>query len=261
MEPAINNMNPIALLSVPFLFCVACGSVPAGSARGETMATAAAPAAAASTAGKHRFEVGTHTVRSLVDTAALRTGRIWIVHPQEMEGAPAIDMQSAVEVADADIEAFVSELLWSRGYVVVVRKAAADAREVVSLHGPRGGEILADAPLRSLEEVVAQPASRAPVRVTMQLEHVNATIAMNAMRPFFAQSPGFASLTFGTAGNNSLLVISGIQCEVAQAVALLRAVDKPDAGVEKQVTDLQAENAVLRAKVRELEKQQGQKED
>lgn len=115
--------------------------------------------------------------------------------------------------------------------------------------------------MRSVDEVMAQPASRTPVRVTMQLQHVNATIVMNAMRPFFAQSARSASLTFGTAGNNSMFVISGIQCEVAQAVALLRAVDKPDAGVEKQVTDLQAENTVLRAKVRELEKQQGQKED
>jgi hypothetical protein len=254
-------MNPITSVSLLSCICVACGSIPAGAARGEPMAPVAAPVAAASAAGKHRFEVGTHTVRSLVDTAALRTGRIWIVHPQEMEGAPAIDMQNAVDVADADIESFVSELLWSRGYVVVVRKAAADAREVVSLNGPRGRDILAEAPMRSVDEVMAQPASRTPVRVTMQLQHVNATIVMNAMRPFFAQSARSASLTFGTAGNNSMFVISGIQCEVAQAVALLRAVDKPDAGVEKQVTDLQAENTVLRAKVRELEKQQGQKED
>lgn len=254
-------MNPIALLSVPLLFCVACGSAPARASQDKPKEPVAAPVAEAPAAGRHRFEAGAHSVQSLVDAAALRTGRNWIVHPGEMEGVSTIDMQNAVEVADADIEAFVSELLWSRSFVVVVRKAAADAREVVSLNGPRGREILADAPLRSLEEVLAQPVSRTPVLVTMQLEHFNATIAMNAMRPFFAQSARSASLTFGTAGNNSMLVLSGIQSEVAQAAALLRSVDKPDAGVEKQVTDLQAEITALRAQVRELEKQLGQKKD
>jgi len=253
-------MNPIALLSVPFLFCVACGSVPARASLDKPKEPVAVPVAEAPAAGKHRFEAGAHSLQSLVDAAALRTGRNWIVHPgeMEMEGVAAIDMQNAVEVADADIEEFVSELLWSRSFVVVVRKAAADAREVVSMKGTSSRDIFVEAPILGVDEVMAQPASRTPVLVTMQLEHINASIAANAMRPFFARS---ASVTFGSGGNNSMLVISGIQSEVAQVVALLRSVDKPDAGVEKQVTDLQAENAALRAKVRELEKQQGQKED
>lgn len=258
MEPAINNMNPIALLCVPFLFCVACGSSPARASYEKPKEPVAVPVAEAPAAGKHRFEAGAHSLQSLVDAAALRTGRNWIVHPGEMEGVAAIDMQNAVEVADADIEAFVSELLWSRSFVVVVRKAAADAREVVSMKGTSSRDIFVEAPILGVDEVMAQPASRTPVLVTMQLEHINASIAANAMRPFFARS---ASVTFGSGGNNSMLVISGIQSEVAQVVALLRSVDKPDAGVEKQVTDLQAENTALRAQVRELEKQLGQKKD
>lgn len=259
------NINSLAFLSIPLCLCVACGSIPSGPDRAEPGAVAAASAAPASAVDKHRFSAGSHSLRSLVDTAALRTHRIWVVHPGEMEGAPAIDMQSAVEVADADIEAFVSELLWSRGFVVVARKAAADALEVVSMNGPRASEVLAEAPLRSVDEVMAQPACRAPVRVTLQLEHVNANIVMNSMRPFFAQSARSASLVFGTAGSNSVFVISGIQSEVAQAVALIRAVDKPDAGAEKQVTDLQVEITNLRAQIqqleKQLEKQQAQKKD
>lgn len=250
------NMNRNALLSVPFLLFVACNSVSAGTSQHDPQQPVAAPVSQAPANGKRRLEAGEHSVRSLVDIAAQLTGRNWIVHPGELEGAPAILLQNAVEIADKNAEAFVAELLWLRGFVVVSREAAGDAREVISLQGPRRSAVFAEAPVRTLEEVMAKPGARLPIRVSMHLAHINGTVANNSLRPFFASAGASpTSLTFGSAGNHSMLVICGIQSEVAQAISLIRSVDVADESQTKQQVDLQQEVETLRARVQQLEQQ------
>jgi hypothetical protein len=114
---------------------------------------------------------------------------------------------------------------------------------------------------------LARPALRQCVTVVYELQHSNALIATNALRPFFGQSGGQApmSLMLGNIGNEAAIVFSGPQDVVASALRLVQAADVPtpsgnggqlDARIEamfKQNEELRARMAALEQLVRQKE--------
>jgi hypothetical protein len=155
---------------------------------------------------------------------------------------PSVELQLPV-VTDRDgCEELLCSLLWVRGLVVVPLDEGKGVYEVLSMHGPRAREVPMRAVPRTPEQVLARPALRQFVTVVTTLKHVNATIATNALRPFFAsvnQNQSALALSLGNVGNASAMLISGPQDAVAYALRLLQAVDVPQPP-EQQKTELEA---------------------
>src|SRR5262249_23945075 len=104
----------------------------------------------------------------------------------------------------------LNELLASRALVVVPVDAARQVYQVLSLHGQRAGEIYARAVPMSVDEVLRRPGRKQVVLVTMLLQHIDASIAVNALRPFFAVGNSQTlSISLGTVGTNESLLLLG----------------------------------------------------
>jgi hypothetical protein len=142
---------------------------------------------------------------------------------------PSVELQLPV-VTDRDgCEELLHGLLWTRGLAVVPVDEAKGVYEVLALNGQRGREVQMRAVQRTPEQVLARPALRQFVTVVTTLKHANASFATNSLRPFFSvqgQTP-FGSLSLGTAGTPTSLLLSGPQDAVANALRLVQAVDVP----------------------------------
>ena len=99
----------------------------------------------------------------------------------------------------------------------------------------------------------ARPSLRVPVATVIQLQHVNAMVANNALRPFFSNlgSNNIGSLSIGNIGNSTSLLITGMQDQVASAIGLIRQCDVPQ-GEPKP--DLDTRLAELERRIAALEK-------
>lgn len=133
-------------------------------------------------------------------------------------------------VTDRDgCEEMLTGLLWTVGLALVPIDEKKGVYEVIAMSGARQREISARAVIRTAEQVLARPALRMFVTCVVPLEHTNATIATNALRPFFATSQQ-PQLTIGNMGNSSAVLLTGPQDQVALAVQLLQAADLPARG-------------------------------
>jgi hypothetical protein len=183
---------------------------------------------------------GTYLQRNiLVDDVELMPNRKQRPAPPAAAGAagaaepppdgPSVELQLPV-VTDRDgCEELLQGLLWTRGLAIVPVDEAKGVYEVLAMSGQRGREVQMRALQRTPEQVLARPALRQFVTVVTSLEHVNANFATNSLRPFFSvqgQTP-FGSVSLGTAGTATSLLLNGPQDAVANALRLLRAVDVP----------------------------------
>lgn len=176
-------------------------------------------------------EAGETKLTEFIDRCAAYLQWNVLTADQEMAGAPAapIRLQQRIEVDRAGCEDLLTSMLVRSGFVLTVVDERKHLYEVLNLSGPRGREIIPRAVRRTPEEVLARPALRFPVTTVVELQHINAPIATNALRPFFASAGGgMSSLTIGNAGNNTTILLSGLQDQVATAIGLLRTADVPE---------------------------------
>lgn len=147
----------------------------------------------------------------------------------EPPSGPFVELQLPVVTDAAGCEELLTGLLWTRGLVLVPLDEAKGVYEVLSMNGPRAREINLRAPQRTVQQVLARPALRQYVTVVVELRHTNATIANNALRPFFAMagSNNGVPLNIGNVGNATSLLLSGPQDVVASALQLVQAADVP----------------------------------
>ncbi len=186
-----------------------------------------------------------------------------LVKEQELQMAPAdvaVELQQPVRTdADGCVDMF-SSLLWMNGFALTPVDEARGVYEIIARNGPRAREVAARAVHRTVEQVMARPDSFLCVTTVVPLEHINATIATNALRPFFASrsGPGGTGLTLGNVGHNASLVLSGPQNAVASAIGLLRLADvapkEPAPGLAEQVAALAKQVEALTARLAALEK-------
>jgi hypothetical protein len=221
-------------------------------------AAASAPTAKAATAATFVLEAGDVKIGDLIDRAATFLHWNILANPQELSsasGAGIFKLQQRVETDAQGCQELLASLLGTSGFALTSLDEKKSLYEVISMFGPRGREVFNRSVNRSPEEILARPDLRMAVTTVVQLQHINATIATNALRPFFAStgSPsGGASLTLGNVGNNTGMLLSGMQDQVANAIRMLRLVDVPPA--QPPVQGLTEQIEALQDRVAKLEK-------
>ncbi len=131
-----------------------------------------------------------------------------------------------------DFYSFFQTMLYIKGFAVVPRGAGdLEILEIVSMTGPRGREVTNGAVYVMPDELPQyRNQTGVPILTTVPLKNINATIATNALRPFFASTgapTGGGTLTLGNVGNNSAMLLQGFGPQVFAAVELLKLVDIP----------------------------------
>lgn len=208
--------------------------------------------------------VGDLPLQAVVDAAAafLKVNILYNRAEIQAQGG-TIFLQTPMTLARDKAEAAISDLVYTNGFVLAPRDADQAVYELVHLRGPKAREAMQMAPQRTAEQVLSRPTLKQPVQTSLTLQNTNATIAINALRPFYAAtSGGPTNMTFGCADNHTML-LSGIQCEVAKAIELLRKVDvkSEDAdAVGATPDDLPTKNLLRRVAKLEHTVQQLQKE-
>lgn len=145
-------------------------------------------------------------------------------------GATTIRLHNPIATDLQGCEEFLTSMLYRFGFALTVLDQSKQIYEVIAMTGPRQREITNRAQSRTPEQVLARPDLKVPVVTVVVLKHVNATIATNALRPFYAVTGGAAGgaqLTLGNVGNNSAMLLCGYNDQVAAALKLLQFCDVP----------------------------------
>lgn len=148
-----------------------------------------------------------------------------------------------------DFYSFFQTMLYIKNFAVVPRgEGDLEILEIISITGPRQREITNGAKYVPPDELSQfRNQTGVPILTTIPLKHINATIATNALRPFYASTGGAAGgaqLTLGNVGNNTAMLLQGYGPQVYAAVKLLELVDvpveQPNLTVQVQVLENQA---------------------
>lgn len=220
------------------------------------------PAAESIRTGKEGFVLpkGPFELRDLIDEAAtfLQWNILYTEEELQHAGRTPFVFQKELALDALGCEEALCRLLGTRGCALTTIDAEKRLYEVVFIQGPRRNEITSRAVLRTPEEILRRPDLHAPVITHLQLEHTNANIAVNALRPFLAQShnQAMSGVMIGTAGNNSNVVLTGFQDEVARVVQILQRCDTEQpvpAEMEQRLVQIEQALARLSEAVKTLQ--------
>ncbi len=198
------------------------------------------------------IEAGEIKLTDLIDRAAAHLQWNILVDARDMAAQgnlPTAKLQQRLDVDRDGCEEILTSLLYRSGFVVVPVDEQKHIYEVIASNGVRAREITTRAVRRTPAEILARPTLLIPVTTTVTLKHINAMIATNSLRPFFASGgSGGSSLTIGNVGNNTGMVISGMQDQVATVLRMLETCDVPPPKMESGLEDrLEAIEKRLRA--------------
>ncbi len=177
------------------------------------------------------LDAGSHEVTNLIDRVAAFLEYNILCEPGELSNAGSIRITRRTEVDTHGCWKLFNSLLYHKGLAIVPLQADQGFYQVLSMQGHRSREISSAAMFVPHQEVEAYAGSMATaIQTTVPLQNVNATIATNALRPFFAStgSPQGGGLTLGNVGNNTSLLLQGYGHQVAAACRLLERVDVSD---------------------------------
>jgi len=192
-----------------------------------------APAFAQDTKQQDPFVLpaGDITITALVDSCASYLGRNILYNQSEVQSGSSqgstMKLQRQIVTDHAGCEELLHSLLYRKGFAVTPVDPRRDVYEVILMTGQRGREVSNRAVHKSTKEILARPDLKVMVITVVELEHINAQLANNALRPFFASTGGNygGSLSIGNVGNRSSLLLQGFQDQVAQAIRMLRLCD------------------------------------
>jgi hypothetical protein len=208
--------------------------------------------------GPFVVEAGETALSALIDRAAayLDCNIVWNDRDLAAAGpVPAVRLQAPITTDRDGCLDFLADALYRSGFALTWANERLRIMEAINMAGPRGREVTNRATARTVEEVTSRPWLRMPVTVTLPLQHVNATIATNALRPFFASTgapgPG-CSLIIGNVGNSAAMIVSGMQDQVAQAIRVVRECDLPQRP-EPEVLDAQKRVGTIEKRLEALE--------
>ena len=131
-----------------------------------------------------------------------------------------------------DFYAFFQTMLYIKGFAIIPRgEGDLEVLEIVMMQGTRGRAVANGARYVAPDEIEQyRNQTGVPILTTVKLRHINAQLATNALRPFFASTGGSnagGSVQIGNVGNKSSLLLQGFGPQVYAAVLLLRLVDTP----------------------------------
>lgn len=171
---------------------------------------------------------GTHAPADLLVRVATFLGRNILWDERELaapEMRPFV-IQSELRLDARGCEAVTSQLFHSRGFALVPLDVARGTWEMISVQGPRRGELASRAIAMSVDDVMVRADSYVPVRCVVPLENVAATRAATTLRPFFMSNGPANGLSIGTLGSDSALILQGFAAEVASAIEIIRTADR-----------------------------------
>ena len=180
------------------------------------------------------LEPGEIRLNDLIDRCASLLGWNILVRNEEISaaggGEATIRLQNRLTTDVQGCEDFLSNMLYRGCCVLTALDESKQLYEIISATGPRQREITNRAQSRTPAQVLARPALKVPVLTVVELKHINATIATNALRPFFASTgsaAGGSQLTLGNVGNNPAVLLCGMNDQVAAAIRLVQTCDVP----------------------------------
>ena len=204
------------------------------------------------------LQAGEISIKDLVDQCATYLDVNILSNPQECSTSSPIRLQKAITTDRDGCKDMLTGLLYRAGFALTTIDENLHMYEIIMMTGPRGREIMNRAEQKTNAEVLAKPNLKMPVTTVVQLEHINAQLANNALRPFFASNSGSqASLAFGSVGSRSALLLSGMQDQVAQAIQMHKTCDvaptpEPDASIAEQLQQLQQRVLALEKQLAKL---------
>ena len=131
---------------------------------------------------------------------------------------------------EKDFFSFFQTMLYIKGFAVVPRgEGDLELLEIIQMTGTRAREITNGARYVSPDLVADyRYQTGVPILTVLPLRYINAQMAQNALRPFFATTGGGqtgGAIQIGTVGNKSALLLQGYGPQVYSAVELLKLVD------------------------------------
>lgn len=183
----------------------------------------------ASRAAEFEIAAGAHDLPDLVARAArfLERNILWSDYGDRKK-TPSLEItiDQTLRLGPNGCEDVISSLLYSRGFALVPVDVEYDLFEVIFRTGPRREEIASRAVYRTPAEIATRGSGYLPVLTTVELEHIDARVAINALRPFFMASRS-SEMQLGSAGDERTLFLQGPTCYVAQALRAVGVADRP----------------------------------
>ena len=215
--------------------------------------------------GRFVIEAGEHRLRDLVTRSAQLLERTELVNWAESEegGNTAVTVQTRRELDRSGFEDTMSQLLWSRAWVLTTVDRDRGIFEWIHAGGPRTPQVLHRATELRPEEVSARPGLATVVRTTLRLAHMDPIRAANTLRPQFpAPRLGIDPIT-PLALTHSVM-LQGMREDVLAGLRMLTTMDQPQdeaqdgpplpAGIQPGGTTGRDRLAALEARVLALEK-------
>jgi hypothetical protein len=212
-------------------------------------ASLAAPIAAAPIADPFVLPAGDIEITDVVARAAAYLGCNVLVPKGALPaaGQAPLRLQRGVTTDRAGCEEFLAMALAHFGLTLTYVDRKQTTLEALLLNTSSHDRALQRATPCSVDDVLARPDLAMPATVVVDVAHCSIGEALSAVQPFVARSKALGiGLTVGQLGDSKRLLMLGLQTELAQALAVLRAVDRPEAATE----------AVRRERDREVEQLQ-----
>ncbi|MCR9245830.1 MAG: hypothetical protein NXI31_12430 [bacterium] len=168
-------------------------------------------------------------------------------------GGTMLTLQRGIDTDSAGCADALTALLSTKGFILSAMNESQHLYELIAVSGPRARIAFESAPLKTTEQILSRRNLRMPVATVVQLKHIDAMIATNSLRPFFAQIGGsnMQGLIIGTSSSKSTLLISGMQNRVASAILMIRESDVPQP--EEVTPHLAQKVESLEARLRKIE--------
>ena len=177
-------------------------------------------------------------------------------------GKAPLTLQRGLKTDRAGCEEFLAAALAHYGMTLTYVDSKQTTMEALFPTTANAERALQRATPRTIDEVLARPDLAMPATVVVDVKHCDLGEALSAMQPFVGRGKGIGlGLTVGQLGDSKRLLMVGLQTEIAQALAVLRAVDRPEAATEtlrrerdREVEQLQRRIDGLERKLKDADK-------
>lgn len=202
------------------------------------------------------LEAGRHELVDVIERAADYLDHNYLYQETEFQaGDTGVTLQTKLALSPREAQEVLSQLLYSRGFLMVPLNEKRALWEIISVAGPRRAEITARPKDMSPAEVRANENLMIVVRTPVALHTINAVTASTALRPLIGQVSGVVPVLVGTVGDERALIFQGLAGQVADMLDLLEAIDTPAEPAPEERDRLTARVGQLEERVAELQKQ------
>jgi len=212
--------------------------------------------------GKFVLTKGNHELPVVVAQMADYLERNILLDPAECGPAGNNPLRISRDIsvgADGCVD-LLNSILAHRSMAIVTLNKRLEMYEVVSLQGAKRSMVSSSAQYVVIDDIEKYATlSATPILTVMPLNHVNATVATNALRPFFAAGGNMGStISIGNLGDNRSLILQGMGDQVAAAVRLVRRADVDEESTRAAVKVVALKHADATAVGARLEELLGQ---